>query len=211
MQLIGMLDSPYVRRVAISLQLLGLPFTHESVSVFRGFDRFRSINPVVKAPSLICEDGSVLMDSILILEYAEAHADKTRSLVPADLPGLRHSLYLIGLAMAANEKSVQIVYEQKLRPADKLHQPWLSRITGQLSAAYDALEVEFAKRRETVTSENIDQATVSTAVAWNFTREMLPELVSEQTYPALAALSKVAEALPEFKAAPFGDGTYVSR
>ena len=36
MQLIGMLDSPYVRRVAISLQLLGLPFEHRSVSVFRG-------------------------------------------------------------------------------------------------------------------------------------------------------------------------------
>ena len=38
MQLIGMLDSPYVRRVAISLQLLGLPFEHRSISVFRTFD-----------------------------------------------------------------------------------------------------------------------------------------------------------------------------
>ena len=47
MQLIGMLDSPYVRRVAISLQLLGLPFEHRSVSVFRGFDEFSRINPVV--------------------------------------------------------------------------------------------------------------------------------------------------------------------
>ena len=38
MKLIGMLDSPYVRRVAISMQLLGLRFEHESVSVFRGFE-----------------------------------------------------------------------------------------------------------------------------------------------------------------------------
>jgi glutathione S-transferase len=51
MQLIGMLDSPYVRRVAISLQLLGLRFEHQSVSVFSTFEKFRSINPVVKAPS----------------------------------------------------------------------------------------------------------------------------------------------------------------
>ncbi|MDF7078947.1 glutathione S-transferase N-terminal domain-containing protein, partial [Escherichia coli] len=28
MKLIGMLDSPYVRRTAISLKLLGLPFEH---------------------------------------------------------------------------------------------------------------------------------------------------------------------------------------
>jgi hypothetical protein len=52
MQLIGMLDSPYVRRVAISLQLLGLAFEHRSLSVFRTFDEFRKLNPVVKAPTL---------------------------------------------------------------------------------------------------------------------------------------------------------------
>ena len=49
MKLVGMLDSPYVRRVAISLQLLGLRFEHQSLSVFRGFDEFQRINPVVKA------------------------------------------------------------------------------------------------------------------------------------------------------------------
>ena len=38
MQLIGMLDSPYVRRVAISLQLLGLRFEHQSISVFSTFE-----------------------------------------------------------------------------------------------------------------------------------------------------------------------------
>ena len=53
MKLIGMLDSPYVRRVAVSLQLLGLRFKHEPVSVFRHFDKFQAINPVIKAPTLI--------------------------------------------------------------------------------------------------------------------------------------------------------------
>ena len=72
MQLIGMLDSPYVRRVAVSLQLLELPFEHRSVSVFRGFDEFRRVNPVVKAPTLVCDDGTALMDSGLIIERASA-------------------------------------------------------------------------------------------------------------------------------------------
>ena len=53
MQLVGMLDSPYVRRVAISLRLLGLPFEHRSVSVFSTFEQFQAINPVVKAPTLV--------------------------------------------------------------------------------------------------------------------------------------------------------------
>jgi hypothetical protein len=38
-----MLDSPYVRRVAISLKLLAIPFEHRAVSVFRHFDAFASI------------------------------------------------------------------------------------------------------------------------------------------------------------------------
>jgi glutathione S-transferase len=42
MRLIGMLDSPYVRRVAISLDLLGIAFGHESISVFGGFAQRRS-------------------------------------------------------------------------------------------------------------------------------------------------------------------------
>ena len=60
MKLIGMLDSPYVRRTAISLQLLGVPFEHQSLSVFRTYDEFRRINPVVKAPTLVFgRDGTL--------------------------------------------------------------------------------------------------------------------------------------------------------
>ena len=83
MQLVGMLDSPYVRRAAISLRLLGVPFEHRSVSVFSTFEQFREINPVVKAPTLVCDDGTVLMDSTLIIDYAQALSG--RSLMPADL------------------------------------------------------------------------------------------------------------------------------
>src|SRR5471030_1056352 len=74
MQLVGMLDSPNVRRVAITLQLLGLRFAHQSISVFSAFAQFQQINPVVKAPSLVYSDGEVLMDSTLIIESAEALA-----------------------------------------------------------------------------------------------------------------------------------------
>ena len=106
MQLIGMLDSPYVRRVAISLQLLGLRFEHQSLSVFRTFPQFQKINPVVKAPTFVCDDGEVLMDSTLILEYAEALA-RPRTLMPAKPQELQHALRVIGLALAACEKAVQ--------------------------------------------------------------------------------------------------------
>jgi glutathione S-transferase len=208
MQLIGMLDSPYVRRVAISLQLLGLRFEHRSISVFSTFDQFREINPVVKAPSLICDDGEVLMDSTLIIEYAEALAAGRKSLLPSSLHERQHTLREIGLALAACEKSIQIVYERHLRPAEKLHEPWISRVTGQLLAAYQILEADLIARPLRATSAAIDQAGVSVAIAWHFTQQMLPEVVPAANYPVLREFSARAEALPEFIAAPHGAGTY---
>jgi glutathione S-transferase len=206
MQLIGMLDSPYVRRVAVSLQLLGIAFEHRSISVFRTFEQFRRINPVVKAPSLVCDDGTVLMDSTLILEYAES-VSGGRSLMPAGVAQRRHALRMIGLALAACEKSVQIIYERQLRPADKQHPPWIARVTGQLMAAYETLEQELAREALPIESGRIDQAGVTTAVAWYFTQATLPETVAASAFPLLQQLSAAAEGLPQFRAAPHGEGT----
>ena len=204
-QLIGMLDSPYVRRVAVSFQLMDLPFEHRSISVFRGFEAFRRINPVVKAPTLVCDDGTALMDSTLILQYAEGLAG-ARSLMPAGAAERQRALRVIGLALAACEKSVQIVYEHELRPAEKLHAPWLERITEQARAAFGALEAELA--RQPLSIEGIDQAGVTVAVVWHFVQRMLPEVVPAAEHPVLQAYSLRAEQLPAFRAAPHGDGTY---
>jgi hypothetical protein len=95
-----------------------------------------------------------------------------------------------------------------LRPAEKLHEPWVSRVTGQLLAAFEALESELVRRPLSVTSGAIDQAGITTAVAWHFTQMMLPEVVPASSYPALQAFSLQAEALPAFVAAPHGAGTY---
>lgn len=214
MQLIGMLDSPYVRRVAISLQLLGLPFEHRSISVFRAFEQFKGINPVVKAPTLVCDDGTVLMDSTLMLDYAEvlAAAKGTgRSLMPGAPAQRQHALRVIGLALAACEKSVQIIYEQTLRPAEKQHQPWLDRVQGQLLAACAALEAELKRVPPAATSDTIDQAGLTCAVAWQFMQQTRPGLVPVADHPVLQAYSEQVEQLPEFAAAPHGDGTVAAR
>lgn len=200
MQLVGMLDSPYVRRAAISLRLLGLPFVHRPVSVFSTFEQFRAINPVVKAPTLVCDDGTVLMDSTLIIDHAQALSG--RSLMPADPARRLRALRLTGLALAACEKTVQIVYEHQLRPAEKLHQPWVDRVRSQLMAAYSALEAEVAASPLSAEETTMTQAGVSSAVAWSFTQLMLPELISPGGFPALAAHAAQAEHLPVFLGAP---------
>lgn len=195
-----MLDSPYVRRVAIALRLLGLPFEHRSISVFSTFAQFQQINPVVKAPTLVCNDGVCLMDSTLILDYAESLAAPGRSLVPTEPAARRRDLQLLGLALAACEKTVQIVYEHNLRPAEKQHAPWLDRVGGQLAAAYAGLEAELA--RAPLRVDALSHAGITAAVAWGFTQMLLPGRLDAAAHPVLADFAAQAEQLPVFLATP---------
>ena len=59
MLLIGMFDSPFVRRVAISMKLLELPFEHANWSVGKDFDRIREYNPLGRVPTLVIGRGEM--------------------------------------------------------------------------------------------------------------------------------------------------------
>ena len=196
MQLIGMLDSPFVRRVAISFDLQNIPFEHRALSVFRNFDEFAKINPTVKAPTLVLDDGSFLIDSTLMLEYGDALTG--RSLLPAAPAARARALRAIGPALAACEKTAQIVYEHNLRPAEKVHQPWLDRVQEQLLAALKLLEAEV----DAFDVDALDQAAVTAAVTWSFVRLMVPQIVAGDAFPRLAAWTARAEALPVFRRYP---------
>ena len=204
MQLIGMLDSPFVRRVAVSMAVLDIVFEHRPLSVFRHFDAFSAVNPVVKAPTLIDDDGTLFIDSSLILDYLDQKVPPERRLMPQELAQRRRALHLIGFALAASEKTVQIIYERNLRPAEKQHEPWVDRVSGQLSSAYALLEREVGSAGGAgwLTGERLMQADITVAVAWRFTQHILPGAVDPALHPALAAFSECAEALAEFAAAP---------
>jgi glutathione S-transferase len=198
MRLIGMLDSPYVRRVAVTLKALDLPFTHEPVSVFRHYDAFAAINPIVRAPTLVTDDGVVLMESTLIIEHLERLAG--RRLSPEGVADHARAQRILGLALAACEKTVQLVYEFELRPEEKYHAPWIDRVRGQVGAAWRLLEAELAAPPAWLEGS---QAGLTCAVVWTFAGRALPRSVDAAACPHLAALTARAEATPAFTAMPY--------
>jgi glutathione S-transferase len=199
-ELIGMLDSPYVRRTAISLRLLGIPFTHRSMSVFRHFDEFQQINPLVKAPTLVLDDGCMLTESGLIIDWAQAQSDRV-ALMPTNAADRQRALRLTGIALAASEKAVQIVYEDKRDP-DKRDEGWIKRVKGQLHAAHDLLERELSGVDGWIFGSEPGQADVTIAVAWGFTQLVAADVIDAKAYPQLAAFSARAELHPDFAALP---------
>lgn len=169
-KLIGMMDSPYVRRVAVSLELYGVAFESQPLSVFSTFEEFSRINPAVKAPTLVLENGTRLMDSSLILNYFEAQAAPERRLLPVTPDALANDLQTLGFILAAAEKAVQNVYEHNLRPAEKQHNPWIERITVQLLAACREWNALLEARPENAVA---DQVAVTSTVIWTFIQSMI--------------------------------------
>lgn len=195
MLLVGMLDSPYVRRAAIAGTLLGLEFEHRSISVFRHADRFAPINPLLKAPSLVADDGTVLMESELVIAHLEDVAG--RSLRPRDPAARLADLRATGLALVACEKAIAIEYERK-RPEALRYGPWLVRVGAQLRDAFAALDA-VAARDWTGAVPPTTHGAISAAVAWGFVRFVVPDTMDPGSYPALRDHAARAEATPAFR------------
>lgn len=202
MQIIGMLDSPFVRRVAVSMRLLGIEYEHRPLSVLGGYDEFRKVNPLVKVPTLVCEDGEMLIDSSLIIGHLESLTG--RSLMPQGDAEQRRALQIIGVSLVVMEKVAHRIYERKMRPEEYQYAPWLARINEQIAAALDWLERAAAEVDENgwLFGDRLTQADITLAIAWRFVINAALSEARPDEHPALVAYSKRAEALPEFLACP---------
>ncbi len=101
MILVGQYDSPYTRRVAITLRLFGIAYEHDTRSVFGDFDAMRAINPLGRIPSLVLDSGEVLIESGAILDYLDEMVGPERALIPKTGEARRKALQRIALAREA--------------------------------------------------------------------------------------------------------------
>lgn len=183
MKLYGMLDSPFVRRVAISLASQQVDFELIQLSVFSTFEQFSQINPVVKAPTLLLDDGTYLMDSTLILQYLE-HQQKLNCFTLS-----AQGYQLLGLTLALAEKAVQYVYETQLRREELQNPAWKQRVLDQAEKACQAIEQQL----QDYPFNLADQVCISLAIVWTFIQNKLTGLISQKSYPLITKLQQQME------------------
>jgi glutathione S-transferase len=133
--------SPFVRKVRIAAELLGLAreITLEAADTTSPSDSVRQQNPLGKIPALVTEDGSVLFDSRVILEYLDHRAGGGR-IVPKDAAARFAALRLQALADGIMDASILIIYEGRWRAADKHEPKWVDHQAGKVARALAALE-----------------------------------------------------------------------
>jgi len=193
MILVGQYDSPFVRRVAVTLHHYGLPFTRNTISVFSDAVEMTRFNPLGRIPSLVLDDHETLIDSAAILD----HLDETvgpRALVPRSGPERRHVLRIMAVACGTVDKAgLGIVYERHFHTPEAVNQGWIARCKGQIAGALGWLEQHlegdwFIGR--------FSQADITTGCLMGYLHLRLPEVLGD--FPKLEQLSVRCEGLPDF-------------
>jgi glutathione S-transferase len=201
MLLIGMFDSPFVRRVAITMKLLEVPFEHANWSVGRDFDRIREYNPLGRVPTLVTDEGEKLVESAAILDFLDERAGPQRALLPTAGRERRLALNLMALATGAAEKGVLQVYERAFRPEEKRHDPWLKRCRTQMSGSLAAIDRHLGERgvSQWLVGKRMTQADITTVCAFTFLNDTLKVADDAVLFQSLGTLAARCESMPVFQ------------
>ena len=207
MKLIGTTVSPFVRRVAVSLNVLGLPYESAALSASKQPEEVRKFNPLTRVPALVLDDGEALIESSAILDAIDEMVGPERALMPVSGQARRQAMKTTAVGLGCADKSVWAYYELTRRPEEKVHQPWLEHNEQQVVAGYAYLEEQLGQHGVDALFRpqgRLNQAGITCAVAFRFTAHVRPKLDIQGTAPTLAAFSQECEALEAFQAAAIG-------
>lgn len=133
--------SPFGRKVKLALGILGLEndVTIEKADPTDTSDSIRQQNPLGKIPALIIENGTVLYDSPVILDYLDHRAGGGK-IVPKDADARFNAMTLQALCDGILDAGILLVYEGRWRPPEMAVQKWLDHQTGKVTRAMSVLE-----------------------------------------------------------------------
>lgn len=194
MILSGQYDSPFVRRVAISLKALGFAYEHDTRSVFGDFDALRRTNPLGRIPALTLDSGEVLIESAAILDWLDQSVEPERALLPPAGEARREMLQRMALATGAIDKIGAANYERLVRPAILRWPEWIARCLVQFHGGLRALD-------DLIWPDggSLDQAQITTGCLLGYVQLTDPAQMPPGRYATLDALWARLSARPEFR------------
>jgi glutathione S-transferase len=198
MILIGQYDSSFVRRVGIALRLYNLAYEHRPWSVFGDAGQIAPLNPLRRVPTLVLDNGEVLIESGAILDYLDELVGPQRALIADRGEARRQALKVCALATGLADKAVALFYERAMH--ETVSDRWAARCRSQIGDVLAALEASRAAVRTRFWhGDAIGHADIAVACALRHTRESHPGLIEDARWPALAAHAATCEAMEVFR------------
>jgi glutathione S-transferase len=198
MILIGRDLSPFTRRVAVSLSLLGIACERRQLSTATDGDQVRLYNPLGRVPALALDDGEVLIDSAAILDELDQSVGAERALIPLSGPDRRRVMKLVAIALGTMEKAVAAFYERTRRPPETRFAPWLQMLEDQVRAGLEALELTAQSQESWLALGRMTQADISAVCAFDFVAVTSPHLIADLALPGFRGLDRRLNELPAF-------------
>ena len=192
--LVGRLLSPYVRRIAVTLNLYNMPFERLIISAIDDEAIREKINPVGRVPALVLSETETLVDSIAILDHLDELAGPD---APTPQSGLarRKTLQQLALATGAIDRAMGANAERRRKPPDDDR---LKRQLRQCVNGFTALEALLDADAHYFAGDKIGQADVTIVVGMTFIEHIFPGTLLPGELPKLHALAARAELLPAF-------------
>lgn len=186
--LIGQFDSPFVRRVAVTLGLYEVAFDHRNWSVFRDAEKIAAFNPMRRVPTLVLSSGEVLVESAAIVDFLDEQVSEDRALLPRSGPERRRGMRVCAQAFSLADKGVALVYENVARETGTQSQRWTERCRLQVSETLLAFEQERASiRTPWWLGQRVGHPDLAVGIVLHFLEQGVPELVAGLSLPALRA------------------------
>jgi glutathione S-transferase len=196
LQLIGYNRSPFVRRVAATLNLYGIPFEQLALRARDQGAEIARHNPLARVPALVLDGGETLVDSAAILDHLDELVGPERALTPPRGAERRAVLRCVMLGVGAAEKAVMAFFEKALRPTERVWPERAERLLGQVQGGLGALDALLAAHGgEWLACGRMTQADVTATVALDYVDVAVPEAAAEGRFPRLAALRDRVDAL----------------
>lgn len=188
-----------MRRVAVALKLYGMTYEHRPWSTFGDAEKIAPFNPLKRVPTLVLDDGEVLIESAAILDALDEIVGEASALVPRGGAARRQALKVCALGAGLGDKAVALVYERVLH--DATSQTWIDRCRRQVAGVLDALEADRAARQGAWRfGPDIGHADIMVGCALRFAREAHGAAFDFARWSALRAHAARCEALPAFAA-----------
>jgi glutathione S-transferase len=207
--LIGQYDSPFVRRVAIALNLYGHSYEHGPWSAFSDAGVLGGLNPLRRVPALSLDDGECLFECAAILDHLDELAAPISRLLAPSGRARRSGLRTTALASGMCDKMISLIYERAFHPT--VAEEWVRRCLTQVLGALGALETECSVLPNPYWHGTAPgHADAAVACAIRFLQEAHPDIAAAGSWPFLTAHSARCEELAAFHSvvqqfAPPGD------
>ncbi len=197
MLLIGRDLSPFVRRTATVIEVLGLDYKRCKLATADAPEEVAKFNPLARVPALVLRDNEVLFDSAAIIDYLLEVGDTEHRLLPSNGQPRRDVLRISAMATGVMEKGVAAAYEMHQRPTHLVYEPWLLRIKQQIRDGLTYLEEAIAGKIW-FSGQELRLDDLNAVVAFDYIAMVHPDVISPDLQ-GLVALSGRANALPAFR------------